>query len=111
MTSTSRFPLVYRQTGSYDADTEVRVEGDGTFTVERGGYVTAGRRAGRLDARGVDRLVRLAAAVEARDWGAPESAEGFRHALRLGDHETRWWGPAADVDPALAALVRLLNTL
>ena len=105
------FPLVYRQTGSYDADTEVRVEADGAFTVERGGYVTAGRRAGRLGARDLGRLAALAEAVEGRDWGAPEGAEGFRRTLHLGRRHARWWGPVADVDAALAALVRALDAL
>ena len=105
------FPLVYRQTGAYDADFEVRVGADGAYTVEGGSYVTRGRRAGRLGCRDLARLWVQAAAVEARDWGAPEGADGFANTLRLGRREVRWWGPAADVDPALAAIVCALSVL
>ena len=107
----SPFPLVYRQIGAYDADFEVRVGADGTYAVEGGSYVTRGRRAGRLGRRDLARLRTQAAAVEARDWGAPEGADGFANTLRLGHREARWWGPAADVDPALAAIVRALSVL
>ena len=101
------FPLVYRQTGAYDAD----FEADGALTVEGGSYVTRGRRAGRLGRLDVERLQRLAAAVEPREWDAPDGAEGFTNTLALGSRSVTWWGHAADVDPDLAALVRALGTL
>ena len=105
------FPLLYRQTGAYDSDFQVRVEAGGAVTVEGGGYVTRGRRAGRLGRRDLARLRRLAAPVEARDWGAPDGTDGFTNTLALGSRSVTWWGPAADVDPHLAALVRALGTL
>ena len=72
------FPILYQQTGTYDADFQVRVEADGVLTVEGGSYITRGRRAGRLGPRDLARLRRLAAAVEAREWGAPMAPRGSR---------------------------------
>ena len=104
-------PIRYGQTGAYDADAEVRIEADGSFEVEGGSYVTRGRRAGRLTRRQQGEIARLAAAVEPRDWGVPEAAEGFVHHLDVGGRRSRWWGPAADVDARLAALVAALDAL
>ena len=104
-------PVVYRSTGGYDADAEVRVEPDGRYVVEGGGYRTRGRRAGRLTGRQRARLAALAARVPARRWPVPTEAEGFVHELRVGDRHARWWGPAAEVDPDLAAFVAALAAL
>ena len=86
-------------------------EADGTFIVEGGSYVTHGRRTGTLPEADRAEIDRLGARVEARDWGVPEAADGFVHHLDVGGREVRWWGPAADVDARLGALVAVLNAL
>ena len=104
-------PIHYRSTGAYDADTEVRIEADGTATVEGGSYVTRGRRTLHLSEAAQADIDRLAAAVEARDWGVPEAAEGFVHHLDVDGRRSRWWGPATEVDARLGALVAALSRL
>ena len=104
-------PVRYQTTGGYDADTEVRIDADGAYTVEGGGYRTRGRRSGRLTARQRAEIGPLAAAAPLRDWPVPDGADGFVHTLRVGDRTARWWGPPADVDDGLARLVRALTTL
>ena len=104
-------PVVYRATGGYDADTEVRIDADGAYAVEGGGYRTRGRRSGRLTGRQQAALARLAAAVVLREWPVPDGAEGFVHTLEVGGRRGRWWGPPADVDPALARFVHALGAL
>lgn len=100
-------PLALRQWGEYDADFEAVVEADGRFSVERGSYVTGGRRFGRLSPRQQRALARLAAAV---DTGAQRGEAGaVRSRLQIGDAEVRWAGPPP-TEP-LAALVRALVTL
>ena len=104
-------PVAYRTTGGYDADAEVCIGSDGSFTVEGGGYRTRGRRTGRLSDRQRAHLAALAARVPAREWPVPDGAEGFVHELQIGDRRARWWGPPADVDPDLAAFVAALAAL
>ncbi|MEM1118113.1 MAG: hypothetical protein AAF845_20490 [Bacteroidota bacterium] len=104
-------PIRYRTTGGYDADFEVAIAADGTYTVEGGSYVTRGRRTGTLPEADQTEIDRLGTAVEARDWGAPEGSEGFVHHLEVGEKRVLWWGPAADVDARLGALVAALGRL
>lgn len=100
-------PIALRQLGEYDADFEVVVEADGRFSVERGSYVTGGRRTGRITSRQRRALGRLAEAV---DTDARHEEDGaVRSALRIGDAEVQWAGPPPT--GALAALVRALVTL
>ena len=89
-------PIALRQTGEYDAASEVSVDADGRYTAEHGGYVTAGRREGRLSA-----------AVDL-DWRS--SAPGsFETTLTVGDRSITWAG--APPTPETAALVGALARL
>lgn len=100
-------PVALRQTGEYDAHTDVAVDGDGRFRVELGGYVTARPREGRLTGRQRAALARLAEAV---DWDAAHPDKGaFQTTLSVGDAAVRWAGPPPT--PALAALVGALVSL
>ncbi len=100
-------PISLRQTGEYDSDAEITVDAAGRFSVELGGYVTAGRRTGTLTRRQQRTLTRRTDAV---DLGASHPAEsGIQSVLRVGDAEVRWGGPPPT--PALAALAGALVAL
>ena len=94
-----------RQAGAAnDADFEARVGAGGRFTVEGGGYVTRGRRTGRLSRRERAALARLAGVVDTR---AAHSAKGaHRSALDLGTTCVVWAGP-----PPTDALRSLVGAL
>ena len=100
-------PVTLRQLGDYDATSEIAVGADGRFTAEHGGYVTAGRRTGRLSRRDLAHLGRL---TEAVDLGATHPAQGaVVITLSVGDQSVAWAG-APPTDP-LAALVNALVRL
>lgn len=100
-------PLRLRQSGEYDADSEITVDADGRFSVEHGGYVTAGRRYGQATARQQRQLGRLAAAVDTS--GRWETAGAMTTWLQIGDDETEWAGapPTPEIAALLGALLRL----
>ena len=100
-------PIALRQTGEYDAASEVSVDADGRYTAEHGGYVTAARREGRLSVSDRRLLDRLSAAVDL-DWRS--SAPGsFETTLTVGDRSITWAG--APPTPETAALVGALARL
>lgn len=100
-------PLRLRQSGEYDAASEVAVDADGRWSAEHGGYVTAGRREGVLTGRQRRALARLAAAV---DLGARHPARGaVVTTLSVGGRSVAWAG--APPTAALAALVGALARL
>ena len=84
-------PLHLRQSGEYDADFEVSVAADGRFWVEGGGYVTRGRREGRLSRRERRAVDRLTGAVVQR--GALGAEAAFRTVLQIDGAEVAWSGP------------------
>ncbi|WP_412061261.1 hypothetical protein [Rubrivirga sp. IMCC45206] len=99
--------LALRQSGEYDAQSEVAVDAEGCYTAEHGGYVTGGRRSGRLTACDRRALDRLAAAV---DLDARPPAQGaVVTTLVIGGRSVSWAG--APPTPALAALVGALVRL
>lgn len=100
-------PLSLRQSGEYDAASEVTVDAAGRYTVEHGGYVTAGRRSGTLAGRDRRRLGALAEAVDL-DARHPD-AGAVVTTLTVGGRSVSWAG--APPTPALAALVGALARL
>ncbi len=99
--------VVYRRTGEYDAASEIAVEPDGTFQAEAGGYVTHGRRAGRLSRRDHAELIRLAAALGPPVSGGTWAADGPLAELVVGDARFTWQTQAPT--PEVEALVRFLG--
>ena len=100
-------PLRLTQTGEYDAAFEVVLEADGQFSIERVGYVTAGRRFGTLTARQARGLEVLAATVDLEGEYILEGA--VRSRLEVGGHVLEWAGPPPT--PALRALTTALARL
>ena len=97
--------LRLRQSGEYDAASEVSVEPDGRFTAEHGGYVTAGRRSGVLSRRQRREIARLADAV---DVGESHPARGaVVTTLTLGERSVSWAGAPPTPAELVGALVRL----
>ncbi len=99
--------ITLRQTGEYDAASEVTVDADGRFSAEHGGYVTAGRRVGRLAGRRLRHLHRLARAVDLDETHPAQGA--VVTTLSVGDRSVSWSG--APPTPALAELVGALARL
>ncbi|MGB3543869.1 hypothetical protein [Rubrivirga sp.] len=100
-------PLRLWQSGEYDADFEVVLEADGRFSVERGSYVTGGRRYGTLTSRQQADLERLIAAVDLE--AEYPVVETSRSVLEVGDEAVTWSGapPVAGLRALMEALVRL----
>ena len=93
--------------GEYDADLEVVLEADGRFSIERGGYATAGRRYGTLARAQRADLERRVSAV---DLGAEHAVAGSaRTVLEVGGARVAWAGPppSAELRALVGALVRL----
>ncbi len=100
-------PLRLHQSGEYDADFEVVLEADGRFSIERGGYVTGGRRYGMLTSRQQRTIRRLVAAVDLE--GEHPSEGSVQSVLEVGPATVRWSGPppTAELKALVSALIQL----
>ncbi|HEY5720116.1 MAG TPA: hypothetical protein VIX81_00405 [Gammaproteobacteria bacterium] len=108
--------IEYRLQGPGDYFYQVLVRADGRFCIEQGSFTSRVPQIGRLAGPRQARLAALVHGLEAQpSWSFPPLAGGFRAELSLADsvrrRHFRWAGGAADLPPALVALVNLLQRL
>jgi hypothetical protein len=106
----------YRCVGEDDYMLHIDVSDDGAFIIDYGDYTSHKPTRGELDRSQMKQLTELLAALgEPREHPAPADSPGFVAELTVGDGPSvryyRFWEGALDTDPALKAVVRLLEVL
>lgn len=106
----------YRVVGQDDYMLVIEIASDGGWVIDSGDYTSHEPRQGQLDAAHRERILALLSELgESRALPAPEDATGFVAELTIGAGPTvrhyRFWEGALATAPALAALVREIETI